>query len=164
MQKLYLDCDGVILDTIDITYRMIKEKGLTEEKDIRHFYRTIDWNNLIIEAGEINDSIEKIKELSKYYDIEILTHVISEREIIAKLKYFGEVLPDINVLVVPKERKKADFITPNGAILVDDYIKNLEYWHEKGGESILFSKKEKLSQFKNITDLLELLNKIKVGE
>ena len=27
MQKLYLDCDGVILDTINYTYQIIKERG-----------------------------------------------------------------------------------------------------------------------------------------
>ena len=61
---------------------------------------------------------------------------------------------------------KADFITPNGAILVDDHLPNLEYWFEKGGIPILFSKKYKSCQFENITDLLELFskNKIKVRE
>ena len=34
MTKLYLDCDGVILDTINMSYKMIKNKGLTNEKDI----------------------------------------------------------------------------------------------------------------------------------
>ena len=28
MQKLYLDCDGVILDTINYTYQIIKERGI----------------------------------------------------------------------------------------------------------------------------------------
>ena len=166
MQKLYLDCDGVILDTIDVTYKIRKEKGLTSEKDIRNFYRNIDWNKLIIEAGQINNSIDKIKELSKYYDIEILTHVNSEGEVKAKLKYFSEVLPGINVISVPREVKKADFITPNGAILVDDYLPNLEYWYQKGGVPIKFSKSNKEYKYECITDLLELLNKnkIKVGE
>jgi len=27
MTKLYLDCDGVILDTINMSYKMLKEKG-----------------------------------------------------------------------------------------------------------------------------------------
>lgn len=162
MQKLYLDCDGVILNTIEVTYRMIKEKGLTLEKDIRHFYRTLSWEALIIEAGQIDSSIEKIKELSKYYDIEILTHVNSVGEVIAKIKYFNEVLPGIKVITVPKEVQKADFITPNGAILVDDYLPNLEYWYEKGGVPIKFSSSNKECKFECITDLLELLNKSKI--
>ena len=41
MTKLYLDCDGVILDTISMSYKMIKNKGLTNEKDIEYFYKAI---------------------------------------------------------------------------------------------------------------------------
>lgn len=55
MTKLYLDCDGVILDTINMSYKMIKNKGLTNEKDIEHFYKNLSWEELIIEAGEINN-------------------------------------------------------------------------------------------------------------
>ena len=71
MTKLYLDCDGVILDTINMSYKMIKNKGLTNEKDIEHFYKNLSWEELIIEAGEINNSIEKIKELTKVYDVKL---------------------------------------------------------------------------------------------
>ena len=103
--KLYLDCDGVILDTINFTYKMIKERGISEDK-IDDFFKNLSWENLIEEAGEINNSIEKIKELSKYFDVEILTHVNSEEEIRAKFKYFTKVLPDIKLNVVPKIIKK----------------------------------------------------------
>ena len=63
MQKLYLDCDGVILDTINMSYKMIKEKGITKREEIDHFYKNLSWQQLIIEAGEINNSITKIKKL-----------------------------------------------------------------------------------------------------
>ena len=33
MQKLYLDCDGVILDTINMSYKMLKEKGIEREEE-----------------------------------------------------------------------------------------------------------------------------------
>ena len=92
------------------------------------------------------------------YDSDVQPHKTDHR--------IYEVLPNINVITVPKEIQKADFITPNGAILVDDHLPNLEYWFEKGGKPILFSKKYKSCQFENITDLLELFskNKIKVRE
>ena len=61
MQKLYLDCDGVILDTINMSYKMIKEKGITKSEEIDHFYQNLSWEQLIIEAGEINNSITKIE-------------------------------------------------------------------------------------------------------
>ena len=39
MTKLYLDCDGVILDTINMSYKMLKEKGVyqhhTNEKKMK---------------------------------------------------------------------------------------------------------------------------------
>ena len=139
MTKLYLDCDGVILDTINMSYKMLKEKGIEREEEKKDFYRNLSWEELIIEAGEINNSIEKIKELTKVYDVEILTHVISEGEIIAKENYFKEVLPEVKVIAVPKEIKKADAVDPKGNILVDDFLGNLDYWHEKGGISIKFS-------------------------
>lgn len=149
MTKLYLDCDGVILDTINMSYKMIKNKGLTNEKDIEHFYKNLSWEELIIEAGEINNSIEKIKELTKVYDVEILTHVNSDGEIIAKLNYFKEVLPEVKVIAVPKEIKKADAVDPKGNILVDDFLGNLDYWHEKGGISIKFSDSGKKMHISN---------------
>lgn len=157
MTKLYLDCDGVILDTINMSYKMIKNKGLTNEKDIEHFYKNLSWEELIIEAGEINNSIEKIKELTKVYDVEILTHVNSDGEIIAKLNYFKEVLPEVKVIAVPKEIRKADAVDPKGNILVDDFLGNLDYWHEKGGISIKFSDSRKECIYQTITDLSELL-------
>lgn len=169
MKKLYLDCDGVILDTINKSYQMLKKEGITTEEGRKKFYSSICWETLIIESGEINNSISKIKELTKYYDIEILTHVHSENEGQEKIKYFNKVLPGINVIVVPKEIKKADFVDPTNAILVDDYTPNLEYWHEKGGIPVKFSDSGKECEFTVIKDLLELIdlsikNKIKVKE
>lgn len=156
MQKLYLDCDGVILDTIDATYKIIREKKLTDYNEIEDFYRKLNWDILIVEAGEIDNSIQKIKELTKHFDVEILTHIISDGEAIAKTKYFKEVLPTVNVITVSKEIKKADFVDPKGAILVDDYLPNLEYWYEKGGIPIKFSNSGKKCKYKVITDLLDL--------
>lgn len=157
MQKLYLDCDGVILDTINMTYKMLKEKNITKHSEVEDFYRKINWDILIIEAGEIDNSIEKIKKIINHFDVEILTHVNSEGEAIAKKKYFKEVLPTVNVITVPKEIKKADFVDPKGAILVDDYLPNLEYWYEKGGIPIKFSDSGKQGKYEVITNLLDLL-------
>lgn len=167
-RKLYLDCDGVILDTINFTYKMIEERGISEDK-IDDFFKHLSWKNLIEEAGEINNSIEKIKELSKHFDVEILTHVNSEEEIREKFKYFSRVLPDIKLNVVPKIIKKGDIVNPKGAILVDDFMPNLEYWYEMGGIPIKFSDTDKECKFTKITDLLELLeldfsNKVKIKE
>lgn len=168
MKKLYLDCDGVILDTINYTYQMINERGIPEE-DVDNFFKNLSWENLIEEAGEINNSIVKIKELTKYFDVEILTHVNSEEEIRAKFRYFTKVLPEVKLNVVPKVIKKGDIVNPNGAILVDDFIPNLEYWEEVGGIPVKFSDTDKECKYTKISDLLELLeidftNKLKIKE
>lgn len=157
MTKLYLDCDGVILDTINMSYKMLKEKGIEREEEKKDFYRNLSWEELIIEAGEINNATDKIKKLAEIYDVAILTHVISEGEIIAKENYFKEVLPEVKVIAVPKEIRKADAVDPKGNILVDDFLPNLDYWHEKGGISIKFSDSGKECIYQTITDLSELL-------
>lgn len=157
MTKLYLDCDGVILDTINMSYKMLKEKGIEREEEKEDFYRNLSWEELIIEAGEINNATDKIKKLAEIYDVAILTHVISEGEIIAKENYFKVILPNVKVISVPKGTKKADAVDPKGNILVDDFLPNLDYWHEKGGISIKFSDSGKECIYQTITDLSELL-------
>ena len=52
MQKLYLDCDGVILDTINKSYQMIKEKGLTKE-EVNDFYQNINWDEFGISPNKL---------------------------------------------------------------------------------------------------------------
>ena len=62
---LYLDCDGVILDTMDTAYRMMSEEGLdiSNGEVVNHFFINTDWNILIYEAGIIKDAIIKIKKI-----------------------------------------------------------------------------------------------------
>lgn len=166
-RKLYLDCDGVILDTIKKSYEIIENQNLTTRDEIHFFYENINWNELIIKSGEIDHSISKIKKLCNHFDIEILTHVYSEKEAKAKFDYFAKELPGINVIPVSKSIDKCDMVDPNGAILVDDFITNLEKWKKKGGIPIKFSDSGKKCDFTTITDLMQLLemdfdNKVKV--
>lgn len=158
MQKIYLDCDGVILDTINKSSKMLKQQSLTTEEEVRAFYCNICWEKLIIESGEINNAINKIKKLMKHFDITILTHVNSEKEVQSKLKYFNKELPNINVITVPKTIEKADYVNPVNIVLVDDSSSNLEYWKKKGGIPIKFSDSDEEEQYIVINDLLELLN------
>lgn len=166
-EKLYLDCDGVILDTIKKSYEMIENKNLTTEDEIHIFYKNVNWEELIIISGEIDNSISKIRQLCNHFNVEILTHVNSENEAKAKLSYFAKELPNVNVIPVPKSVDKCDIIHPSGAILVDDFIPNLEKWKEKGGIPIKFSDSGKECNFITITDLMQLLeidfeNKVRV--
>lgn len=158
MQKLYLDCDGVILDTISKSNKILREEGIVSKDEVTKFYTNIDWSKLIEESGEINDSISKVKELSNYFDIEILTHVNSENESNVKRNYFAKELPNINVITVPIQVKKADFVDAKNIILVDDSSTNLEYWIKKGGIGIKFSSSIQECNYTVITNLLELLD------
>lgn len=102
---LYLDCDGVILNTIDEAYSMMKERGLdiTNWRTVNKFFVDIDWNMLIERAGVINDAINKIKvinELNLFKEVVILTKTsgnLYEEGI--KRKFFGEVLPRFGLLL-----------------------------------------------------------------
>lgn len=160
MIKLYLDCDGVILDTISRSYVKLKELGIDNEEKKKEFYRNINWDELIEEAGEIDNATNKIKKLieSNLFDISILTHVNSDNEAYTKFKYFKNKIPEVEVIPVEKVIQKGDYVNPEGCILVDDYLPNLEYWEEKGGIPVKFSDSGKESEYTTITDLLELID------
>lgn len=156
MKKLYLDCDGVILNTINESYKIISSLGLTDEREITNFYKNLDWDKFIIQSGEINDSVSKIRKLEDKFDIEILTHVCTAKEADAKRRYFKKVLPDVKFTSVPKEISKADYVPALGAILVDDYLPNLIDWERKGGIPVKYSDSGKACPYMVVTDLSEL--------
>ena len=89
MIKLYLDFDGVILNTIDVTYADLEKKNITDLDEIDEYYKNLDWFELIDNCEEINNSISNIKKIikSNLYDVNILTHIKTKSEIKAKEKY-----------------------------------------------------------------------------
>ena len=54
--NLYLDFDGVIADTISVTYKKIEELGidLKDVDKVSKFYRELDWFYLLSTVGQIN--------------------------------------------------------------------------------------------------------------
>ena len=159
--KLYLDFDGVIMDTIRLTYKMLDEKNLQTQDEIRAFFRNIDWNNLLQVAPVLNDSINCIKKIiiSGKFDVTILTHVNSKQEGIEKINFIEERIKGLEVIPCPKEIEKCDYVNPLDCILVDDYSNNLKLWQEKGGIAIKFSDNNKQSDdFVTITKLDQILN------
>lgn len=54
--KLYLDFNGAILNTIDVTHRILKENNITEKEDIFNFCKNLDWNKLLDKCNELNNS------------------------------------------------------------------------------------------------------------
>ncbi len=157
MKNLYIDFDGVIMDTINKTYQMMDEENIdkSDNEEVRKFYENIDWKRLLVEAGEINGAIEKVKKLndSKKFNVSILTHVNSLDEAIEKVKFIRKFYDDITVIPVPKAISKTKMVHTKDAILVDDYTSNLVEWKSEGGIGIKFSIKPKKSDFVVIDDL-----------
>ena len=160
---LYIDFDGVILNTIEISYKDFKEinnqsKGKT---DIKDYYENLNWDQLLQKSTPINNSIENIEKLikSNLYNIYVLSNVFSENEIKAKQKYLKEKLPNIKLIAVTPNQKKCDIVNCKNSILVDDYMGNLEIWFAKGGIPVKFSDKGKKRKFMTVTSLDMLLDK-----
>ena len=142
MTNLYIDFDGVIMNTIDVTYQIMKEKNIdyTDEKSSIEFYSNLDWSDILNKSVAINDAWNCIGRIidSGKFDVAILTHVNSLSEIEEKVKYIRKYFSDITIIPVPKSISKTNMIKSEGAILVDDYVHNLNEWHEEGGYSVRF--------------------------
>ena len=133
--KVYLDFDGVILDTDSV---LDKDYSKTIKVDRKEFIKNYDWDELLKKSEIIANSLDNIKK-SKY-DISILSKISSMKEGIAKIKYLRDNDIYINVHLVPSEVSKSAVVDPKGNILIYDKIYNLEQWEQNGGTSIFFNK------------------------
>ena len=162
MKKLYIDFDGVILDSIKTTYDMMDEQGIDKynPKEARAFYRVLDWNQALRNSHEINHSLDCIRQLidSGQYEINILTHIVCYEEGVAKINYLHERIPELSVILVPKEFSKTEVVNAKDAILVDDYTENLKEWKEHGGFGIKFDEHARVHEFPVITSLNDIRN------
>ncbi len=158
--NLYIDFDGVILDTIDNTYGEYEKLKKTTSITITEYYEKLNWVELLENSNQINDSILNIKEIldSDLYNVCILTHVVCDDEIYAKKKYLSSVLPEVEVITVDKKFNKCDVVDCRNAILVDDYMGNLTLWNDKGGIPVKFSDKGRECEFMVVTNLGEIIN------
>lgn len=164
MINLYIDFDGVILDTIDVTYKMLDDlqlnpKNPNDLEKVKEFYKYLDWKNILSITPVINDSINCIKNIidTNQFDVIILTHVISLEEAVEKVKYIRKYFKDITVIPVPKAISKTKMVRTEGAILIDDYTGNLREWEVEGGIGIRFSKKSNGKGFKVVNKLDQIL-------
>ena len=164
MKNLYIDFDGVILDTLPPVYKLAKQLNLdvkTQTKEVGMLFSKIDWEELIEDSVELNDSVSAIKKLSESgkFNISILTHVNSLKEAKTKIKFLDGITPDLTIIPVPSGVSKTKMTQTVGAILVDDFSGNLKEWEEAGGIGVKFTKeKEDNCKFINITSLEELIN------
>ena len=159
---LYIDCDGVIFDTINEAYRMMDESGLDSKNHflIDNFFKNVDWSVLFKRSKELNNAVNKIiflKESNLFKDVIMLTKLSGNyNEEGIKRKIFNELLPGIRVITLQRNISKDSIVIANGNILVDDEIKNINSWNNSGGIGIFFH--EKSSDFENniISDLLDI--------
>ena len=162
MKQLYIDFDGVILDTMTKTYKELEVSGIekNDQEKVRDYFRNINWEKLIAETVEINDSINEIKKIcaSKKFNVYILTHINSTNEMIAKIKYLHKVLPQVTVVSVPKEIPKTEVVNPSAAILIDDYSGNIKEWQKKLGIGIKIVKEKENGDYPEITHLSEVID------
>ena len=103
MKNLYIDFDGVILDTITPVYNLAKKLNLDvkkQSKEIGLLYSKIDWESLIEESEELSNSINSIKDLkaSGKFNISILTHINSLKEAKAKIEFINSLFDDLTII------------------------------------------------------------------
>ena len=161
MKRLYIDFDGVVMDTIPELYDALEKSGadVTSQREITIFFSSYDFTKVVNDKNILNDSIECIKKLqnSGLFEISFLTHINSLTEGIVKVDYLRRYFDDINIIMVPKEISKTKVVHSKGAILVDDYSGNLKEWEDNGGIAVRFSKELDSKGFKVINKLDELI-------
>ena len=162
MKQLYIDFDGVILDTMTKTYETLKEQNIdkNDQEKVQAFFRDLDWKKLISETKEINDSINEIKKIcdSKKFNVYILTHINSVNEMVEKINYLHKKLPSVTIVSVPKQIPKTEVVNASSAILIDDYSGNIKEWKKKLGIGIKFVKELEGSDYPEITHLSEVID------
>ena len=162
MKQLYIDFDGVILDTMTKSYEELKKENIDikDQNKVMEFFKNTDWKKLIEETEQINDSINEIKKICacKKFNVYILTHINSTNEMIEKIKYLHKNLPQVTIVSVPKEIPKTEVVNPSAAILIDDYSGNIKEWQKKLGIGIKFVKELEGSDYPEITHLSEVID------
>ncbi len=141
MKDLYIDFDGVIYNSIDISYKMAEDENISKDYESYYqFFKNLDWCEVLEKSTEINDAFDCIKRImaSGKFKVFILTHVISLKEAEVKIDLIREHLTDVTIIPVPKRVSKNKMVKVNGAILVDDYTENLREWSLDGGTSVRF--------------------------
>ena len=158
MKQLYIDFDGVILDTIPLLYEAADKAGL--DRADSNFYSNFDFKTILKEKYVLCDSLNCIQKLidSNKFNVNILTHCNSIKEGADKVKFIRKHFKDITVIICPKEISKTKMVHTEGAILVDDYSGNLREWESEGGIPVRFSTKLNGKGFKVINKLDQLID------
>ncbi len=163
MKRLYIDFDGVIMDTIPLLYNELAKNNVSigDEKEVRRVFAAFDFSTIIKDKNILNDSIDCIKKLldSKRFEISFLSHINSLEEGVVKVQYLRRHFKNnVTIILVPRELSKPKMVHSKGAILVDDFSGNLKEWEDTGGIAIRFSKELESHGYKVINRLDMLLD------
>ncbi len=166
-KDLYIDCDGVIIDTITTIIMELNKLGYDyqqvkkDNKFMTHYLsHKFLFSQKFPDIPAIDDNINKIIQINKtniFNSLAILTHVITPEEAKIKIKRFNDELPGIKVITVPKQLSKSSFVPVKNAILVDDYPQNTLDWYTNGGIGINYKEPSPNENILTINDLLELI-------
>ena len=138
---IYIDFDGVILDTAPILFeeweRLPNYEQLPESEKIKYIQRS-NWEKVLNSSRIINDSVYYLKSMNPKESF-ILTKIHSlENEGEAKIKWIRSHQIKQGIYLVPYHQYKTDIVDPEENILIDDCLMNLDRWKEKKGNPILF--------------------------
>ena len=130
-KNLYIDFDGVILDTMTPIFEDYEKQKITKETE-KDFLINYPWNNIVNDTYIIGDAINDIYKIleSNKFNLSILTHINSLNEGVLKINYLRKYFKDITIIPCPKEIPKTKMIETKDAILIDDYAGNLRDWEK----------------------------------
>ena len=142
-RDLYIDCDGVIYDSVKEAFLEMKSLGIdtTNQDEITNYFRNCNWEKLLANTNILNDSINKINKLVDswmFLNIHVLTHVSSFYEAIYKTELLEPQLDRVDVITLPINYQKEKIVNPVDNILVDDSRSKITAWIKAGGIGVLF--------------------------
>ena len=165
MINLYIDFDGVIMNTIEVGYKKITESGQEiNEETCKEMFSGLNWKTFLNkECSPINNSIECIQKVvdSNIFNVNILSHVNTIEEAIAKIEYIRKYFKDITFIPVPKPMSKTKMVHTKDAILIDDFSGNLREWTKAGGIGVRFSEKLNGKGFHVVDHLDQIIDIVK---
>ena len=138
---LYIDFDGVILDTEELLFeewRKNPNRYLLPESEKIRYVHDANWNFIINNSKVINDSLYYLKQMDPSKSF-ILTKIHSEgNEGTEKIKWLRKNDIKQGIYLVPHKIKKTEIVDASGNALIDDSLKNLQDWQLAGGNSFFF--------------------------
>ena len=140
---LYIDFDGVILDTEELLFedwrRIPDHKNLSEEAKIKYM-KSQDWEYILKNSPVINDAVYYLNHMDPSKSI-ILTKIHSlENEGAEKVKWKQQQGIKQTMILVPYNVRKCDVVEAADNYLIDDALFNLNEWLDLGGIPIFFDK------------------------